>query len=890
MQRAALTAPDFDDRSRLLPQTKEYLRQLSKALQAEFEQDTPITELVRGRAQAVDQLLAGCWHAFGLDEDASLALLAVGGYGRGELHPASDIDILILYPDESHPDEDRLSAFLTFLWDIGLDVGHSVRSLAVCIQEAEADVTVITNLIEKRLITGSQQTFQVLDAALAPERVWNSRDFFSAKLKEQQDRHEKFLASAYRVEPNLKESPGGLRDIQMIGWVCKRHFGTESLQELVEHEFLTQKEYDTLVEGQNFLWQVRFALHQICGRKEDRLLFEFQRQLAHHFGYTEDANNASIEAFMQRYYRTVMELERLNEMLLQHFYEEILLGGRKNIPVVALNRRFQSRGGYLEAINPQVFSHYPPSLLELFLVLQQHPELVGIRASTIRLIRAHLHLIDQRFRKDLICRSLFMEMFRHGEGLTATLRMMNRHGVLAAYLAPFSNVVGRMQFDLFHVYTVDEHILMVVRNLRRFAIPEFRHELPQCSSIFENLPKPELLYLAGLFHDVAKGRGGDHSELGAEDALQFCLDHGLSQYDAHLVAWLVRAHLIMSMTAQRRDISDPVVIHEFAQQVGSTTRLDYLYLLTVADIRGTNPDLWNDWKGRLLADLYQRTRRALREGLDQPLNANELIAEVQNEALALLRDREIDEETARRCWSVLDADYFLRHSADEVAWHVQVRLQADPAELPVVEIRRKTGRGSTEILIFTRDDPRLFALVTAVLAQAGLDILDARIFTTDDGYTLDTFLALDEDGEPITETHHIRHIRQALLEALHTPTALPVVQRMTPRVLKQFSVPCRVSFSNPEWLRYTVMDLTAADRPGLLAKVGKVMAELGLRVHKARIATVSEVADDVFFITDGQGRKVTGDTPQEEIRARLVEALGTADVPAQPPPAGLETK
>ena len=445
--------------------------------------------------------------------------------------------------------------------------------------------------------------------ALAPERVWPTRDFFEAKVAEQTARHHRYHDTAYNLEPNVKSSPGGLRDIQTIGWVAKRHFGGDSLEELVEHGFLAKSELRKLKTAQAFLWKIRFALHVLTNRREDRLLFDHQIRLAKMFGYEDATYTLAVEQFMQRYYRTAMDVSLLNEMLLQLFREAILTG--PNAAPVPVNPRFQIRNDYLEITNDDVFDRYPSALLELFVVIEQNPSIRGVRASTIRQLTRHLWLIDEEFRQHPRNHRLFFEILRAPSGVTHELRRMNLYGVLGRYIPAFGRIVGRMQYDLFHAYTVDAHTLFVVSNLRRLAMAKYDHEFPELSRIMQSLPKQELAYLAAIFHDIAKGRGGDHSELGSVDAEAFCLEQGLSPYDARLVAWLVRNHLVLSVTAQKKDISDPKVIHEFAQLVGDQNHLDYLYVLTVADVRGTNPKLWNNWKASLFAGFYQPHARSV---------------------------------------------------------------------------------------------------------------------------------------------------------------------------------------------------------------------------------------------------------------------------------------
>lgn len=470
---------------------KETLKNATDVLKQRFKAGRSATELVHARSNVVDTLLIKAWLEYFPEDANDIALLAVGGYGRGELHPASDVDVQILLKNDEEHHNDALGQFITFLWDIGLEIGHSVRTLDECVSEATADITVATNLQEGRLLFGPEELFDQQREHCAPDKIWPSKDFFQAKLDEQVTRHEKYDDTAYNLEPNIKESPGGLRDIQMIGWVAKRHFNVDTLKGLIKEEFLTEKEFQALHEGQAFLWKIRFGLHVISGRREDRLLFDHQRELAKQFGYKDDLHHLAVEYFMKQYYRTVMELSRLNEMLLQLFKEEILLANDSSEPV-KINSRFQSRKGFIEVTHENIFKRYPFALLEIFLILEQHPELKGVRANTIRLIRDHRYLINEQFRDDLRCKSLFMEIMRQTEGVTHELRRMNLYGVLAAYLPVFENIVGQMQHDLYHIYTVDEHTLTLIRNLRRYTVPEFYHEFPLCSSIMNNVPNKKL--------------------------------------------------------------------------------------------------------------------------------------------------------------------------------------------------------------------------------------------------------------------------------------------------------------------------------------------------------------------------------------------------------------
>jgi len=851
---------------------REALNGASEVLAEQFHTGTDVVELVHARARFVDAILQRAWRAH-VPADSDAALIAVGGYGRGELHPASDVDVLILTANEPETLALHIEPLVMFLWDIGLEIGHSVRSLAQCVEEAGRDLTIATNVMESRCIAGLQTLFEEMVGLTGPAHIWPSEDFFAAKQAEQQQRHLKANDSSQDLEPNIKNNPGGLRDSQMIGWVAKRYFGATRLSHLKQHGFLTEHEYDSLKAGECFLWKIRFALHLVTGRREDRLLFEHQRTLAKMFGYGE--GNPAVEAFMQHYYRTAIGLQRLNEMLLQLFQEAILqhnaLGKARPI-----NRRFQERGGYLEVTNPAIFARSPLALLEVFLLLQQNPELKGVRATTIRAIRAHRHLVDNRLRRDIRARSLFMEILRQPAGITHELRRMHRYGILARYIPAFRNISGLMQFDLFHLYTVDEHILMVVRNLRRFMLAKHEDECRLCHQLAQRIPKPELLYLAGLFHDIAKGRGGDHSTLGGRDARTFCNEHDLSDYDTNLVAWLVEQHLVMSTTAQRKDIDDPEVIAEFASIVGTVERLRYLYLLTVADMRGTNPNIWNTWKGSLLASLYQRTSRMLESGLEQPEDEDTRIQETQYATRELLLARGFTQEEIHACWINLSTEYFLQTPTEAIAWHTQLLLEhQDRTAQSHVYLREDPRRGCTELFVFGPDRDGLFADTTAVLGQMAMDILGARIDTTPHDVSINSYFILEEDGSPLSalRKQEIAELVHRVLSNPDSRQALP--PRKLPRRLRAFSCPTEIEFVQNESHAVTELNLLTQDRPGLLSLIGSVLAEQQLRLHSARVVTEGAVAHDRFTLSDREDRPIQDTKKLQEIRGMLKEALDT---------------
>lgn len=860
---------------------KERIQRHNAELIDRFRTGTPAAELIRARSDFMDGVLEDCWRHFLGGHADRLALVAVGGYGRRELHPYSDIDVLALLNHSDEADEfgfgayhQALSAFFNFLWDIGLKPAQSVRTVDDCVAMARQDQTVITNLMESRPICGSVELFDTLWSRLGPEHLWPSPEFFEAKTAEQAARYAKYHDTAYNLEPNIKEGPGGLRDIQSIGWIIKRHYNSRNLQDLLRRGWLTEAEYAELIQARDFLWQVRFALHAHTGRCEDRLLFEYQKELAHQFGCRDPDINQAVERFMQMYYRTVMGLERLNEMLMQLF-KEVALHAQEDFVILPINEHFQAVNNYVEVLHPDVFKKHPLALLKIFLQLQQNTSLQGIRASTIRLIRQHLCLIDENFRQDPEACRLFMAILRQKTGITHQLRRMNRYGVLAAYLPAFGRVVGRMQYDLFHVYTVDEHTLFVIRNLRRFSIDKFRADHPLCNEICEFIEKMELLYIAALMHDIAKGSGDDHSMVGATIAEDFCRRHAISAKDTALVRWLVNNHLLMSMTAQRKDINDPDVIHEFAKAVGDQTALDHLYLLTVADIRATNPNLWNSWKDALLKELYMATRWAFRRGLAKPLELAEKIAAVKAESRALLERLGIADAIVERVWQTLNDEYFLRYSPEEAAWHTVAIGACKEEDLPLVLLRPVSQRGSAEIFVYARNQDFIFAHSTAVLDQLGLTVFDARIITAGEGYVLNSYQVLEQTGEPIRD--HLRQaqicakLRQSLAQADGTPIQ---VQRREPRQIKHFAVPTQIYFQDDPQSRYTILELVATDRPGLLSKVGQAFTGSGIRLYNAKISTIGSRAEDIFYITDLTGHPLADELQKQQLSRAIISLVG----------------
>jgi [protein-PII] uridylyltransferase len=848
---------------------KNILKSACKEFLGWFNDGASIENLVHGRAYVVDQVMNLLWSKFSLSP--KLSLIAVGGYGRGELHPASDIDLLVLAPDNPDEFKDNLEQFIMFLWDIGLDIGHSVRTLNDCLKQASQDVTIATNLIEARLLCGNKALFQQLESQA--KSTWNDLEFFNAKKNEQQERHTKYHDTSYNLEPNIKESPGGLRDIQTVDWIAKRQLGASRMRELVKKGFFTEEERSLLKKSQYFLWRIRFALHTITHRHEDRLLFDHQRLVATQLGFITSEGEPDVEPLMKKYFCAVLEISRLNEMLLQDFEKEIIT--EDNCEVIhPIDENFQINDQYIEVISDTTFEKNPGTLLEIFLVLQQHPKIKGVKATTIRLIREYKHLIDQNFRDDPKNRSTFISIFRQPRGLTHALRHMGRYGVLAAYLPAFEKITGQMQYDLFHHYTVDEHTLFVIRNMRRSATPEHEHELPYISKVMKRVAKPELLYLAGLFHDIGKGRGGNHSTLGASDAELFCQQHGLTPEETHLIVWLVNNHLIMSTTAQKKDISDPNVIFEFAQTVGSIEQLRYLYLLTVADIRATNSTLWNNWKDTLLKSLYQSTRNYINSNIELPPDQSKSIEKTKSLAYNTLTLLEMPDTLINNIWSNFNDDYFLCRKVKEVELHTRLIANLTNQDLPFVDIAYSEETKGLEVFIYTNDNRCLFAVATTVFAKMAYNVVEARIDTTANGYTLDTFLLLMEDtAVPADNEDNISTLKSNLESALSNIEGYSLdVSRILSSQVKHFSQKTEIKFFQNQKRQQTVIEVIATDKPGLLSQIGLAFSELGIQLHKAKIATLGASADDLFYCTNEHGQLLDNEL-QEKLKTRLMHLI-----------------
>jgi len=807
-------------------------------------------------AAITDELLRRLWSE--TIDDPAIALVAVGGYGRGALFPHSDVDVLVLLPDGRAPDA-AIERFVGALWDCGLEPGHSVRTVAECVEEAAKDVTVDTSLMEARLVAGERALLDSLELRLRARRP--VRQFFAAKLDEQKRRHERFQEAAYNLEPNIKESPGGLRDLQMVLWLARAAGLGQSWAELAEQGLITPREAAAIAINERVLQDLRIRLHYLAGRREDRLVFDHQIEISRNLKLVAKPGMAPSDLLMRRYYLAAKAIWRFNQILLATLFDRVTPESERKARV--LDEDFQVANFTLELRDEKLFEKRPGMMLEAFRRLQDHAEIVGLGPTTLRALSRALPRINRGFRASRENRRRFMQIVR-SERLTWTLRRMSRYGVLGRYLPVFGRIVGQMQHDLFHVYTVDEHILMVVRNLRRFRIPRFDHEYPLLSQLMQEFDKPEILYLAALFHDIAKGRGGDHSHLGAKDAARFAREHGLSKGDAELIAWLVEHHLVMSSTAQKQDLTDPEVISGFASLVGDERTLIALYILTVADIRGTSPAVWNAWKGKLLEDLFRSTRRVLRGETDYAASA---IAGKKREALRIFSTYVPEPGRHEALWDHLDNNYFQRFEVAEIAWHTRMLWAKVTPDKPIVRARLSPVGEGLQVLVYAPDQPGLFARITGFFERAQFDVAAGKVYTTQHGFALDSFQVLSRvrAGEHYRDL--IQRIESGLAERIAAGQPLEVAPAgRVSRWVKHFPMEPKVAIAPERRPGRWLVTVSCADRPGLLSAIARVFLARGLNLVDARVTTLGARAEDAFV--------VNGPAMEEDAsRAAVSEAL-----------------
>lgn len=818
---------------------KEQLKNERQTAILEFQATSKPEKLLKTLRQNVDAALILAWQTLNLPNN--LALVGVGGYGRGELFPYSDVDLLILLPGK--PDDalqEQLESLVQLFWDIGLEIGHSIRTIDECLSEAVADITVQTCLLEARLITGNRKLFQFLRTRYTA--AMNPQSFFQAKILELRQRHVKYEDTPYSLEPNCKESPGGLRDLQVILWVAKAAGLGESWRELAERGLITSTEARQLTQTERAFKDIRVRLHIHTRRREDRLLFDVQTAIAETFGFkTTDTRRAS-EYLMQRYYWAAKAVTQLNTILLQNIEAQLF---PQPTELQAINERFNEVNGFIDIAQDDTFTATPSAMLEVFLLLSSHTDLKGMTARTLRALWHARFKIDDKFRRAPANRTLFLQILQSPQGITHALRNMNQTSILGRYLPNFRRIIGQMQHDLFHVYTVDQHILMVVRNVRRFTMTEHAHEYPYCSQLMADFAQPWLLYIAALFHDIAKGRGGDHSKLGMADARKFCKNHGLSKADTDLIVFVVENHLTMSHVAQKQDLSDPDVIKHFAKLVIDERHLTALYLLTVADIRGTSPKVWNAWKGKLLEDLYRMTLRAL--GGEVP-SADRELKNRQQDALKTLRLYTLPDDAHVALWKQLDMAYFLRHDASDIAWQTRSLYYKINSDTPVVKCRLAPIGEGLQVTVYTKDQPDLFAHICSYFDKKNFSILDAKIHTTRHGYALDTFL-VTEASFAKNYRDIINLIEHELIELLQSEEPLPEPTKgRLSRLSRTFPIKPTVDLRPDERGQYYLLSITANDRNGLLYAIANVLAKYKINLHTAKIMTLGERVEDVFLV------------------------------------------
>ncbi|MGL5741276.1 MAG: [protein-PII] uridylyltransferase [Legionella sp.] len=847
---------------------KNAVKHFKENLRQEFDYKTNITTIIRKLVTFIDELVISLFIKNKLDHDV-FCLIALGSYGRRELLLYSDIDLLLLHTDKvSKSQLQRAQNFIQDCWDVGLDLSHQMTNVDACAELASHDVSVISSLMDMFLLCGRGALMEELIYQIHPLHMWISNDYFLAKLQEQKKRDAKYGETAYNLEPNVKYGPGGLRDVQILLSIGKRHFNLKKLADGIGYGFITDKEYEKLMYCQHFLWRVRFALHVLAEKAEERLSFDYQIKLAQFFGYQDKPHSLAIEQFMKDYFKVIKRNRELNEMLLQWFDETIAHAPKQKL--FHLDNEFQLSNKYIEVRNARVFTQHPQALLKLFLWIAKRPDIEGVRASTIRLIGESLYLMNKRFKASQETTELFMSILKADDGPYKALHRMSRYGVLAHYLECFAMVTGQMQYDLFHVYTVDQHTLFVIRNLSRFKEKKYAEQFPLGTQIMPTLKKPEILYLSALFHDIAKGSGGDHSELGAMEAHHFAQNHHFTQEEGDLLIWLVRHHLLMSQTAQRQDIYDPNTIKNFCQQLPQPYYLDYLYLLTVADICGTNPTLWNSWKDSLLKELYRAAKHLLHKE-QELMDEKELIKVRKYSALSLLIAEGATSQAVEDLWTPFKDKYFLHESPEIIARHTKAILGC--TQFPLVMIMPHHSQGGTEVFIYMPHRDDRFAIATTVLSNHNVTIQEAMILTCDNQFDLDTYIILDEQNQAFFDSQRTHDIQHALCTHLVNGNKLPtVVRRRLSRALAHFNIETQIHYTDEPAINQTRLFLVTGDRPGLLATIGSVFSTCNIHLHNAKIVTAGERAEDTFYITN-QNNQMLNHEEKEHLQQKLTEEL-----------------
>lgn len=854
--------------SPLTPSAVKIERENLKQFELENFSRYSIFELIENRSDFYDALLIQLWQEMGLTEQLGISLIAVGGYGRREMFPLSDLDFLILVEQTPIPEiEEKITQFIQFLWDCGFEVGHSVRTLQQCESEGKQDITIATNLLEARFLIGNRPHFDALNELVKRADFWSKEGFFNAKVQEQIERYQRYHNTAYNLEPDIKYSPGGLRDLHLLYWVALHHSGVLTLEAILQSGFIYPQEYQQLQESRAFLFKVRFALHLILKRYDNRLLFDRQIKVSELLGFRGKGNQA-VEKMMKCFFQALHRISLISKLLIQHYRENVLSSNQATV-IEQLDDDFQLINQCLCLRNSFVFQEKPERILDLFFYLTQY-EQANIHSDTLRQLQISLEQLPQKLCEIPAAREKFLRLFNQPNAIKRAFMPMHQYGVLTAYLPQWQAIEGLMQFDLFHIYTVDEHTLRVMLKLESFLSQESAQEHPIAHRIFSQFSDRTLLYIAALFHDIAKGRGGDHAELGAKDVADFAQLHGLDRREIDTLAWLVKSHLLMSITAQRRDIHDPEVVMNFAEAVQNQVRLDYLTCLTVADICATNGNLWNSWKRSLFASLYEFTEQQFAQGMKELLDYSEKSAENRKLAQQILTQNysDIMPISIDQLWERCPEDYFVRNTPKQIAWHTS--LLVDLVEALLVKISNRFSLGGTEVFIYCQDQPHLFNKVVSTIGAKKFSIHDAQIITTQDGYVFDSFIITELNGE-LVEFDRRRELEQALTLALQSEklSALSITPN---RQLQHFTVQTDVRFLHENKKEHTEMELVALDKAGLLAQVSQIFSELNLNLLNAKITTVGEKAEDFFILTNQFGQALAREE-REILKQILVKEI-----------------
>jgi len=886
------------------PQLVAFLKEALAAGRAEirqrFDTDGSGTDAAHALCFLMDQLIrvlydftvSHVYPAANPTEGERMALVAVGGYGRGELAPYSDVDLLFLLPYKATPHTEQVVEYMLYmLWDLGLKVGQSTRSINETIAQAKADLTIRTAILEARYIWGEQAIFDAMKAAFDAEIVkGNAAQYVKDKLAERNERHQRLGDSRYLVEPNVKEGKGGLRDLHTLFWIAKFAYRVDDVSKLVELKVFSEDEATRFARAQHFLWTVRCHLHFLAGRAEDRLTFEHQAEIGRRMGYTDHAGTRGVERFMKHYFLVAKDVGDLTRIICAVLESEHkarpLLAWRPWGGAKALDG-FVVEGGRIDVDGEDAFRRNRVDLLRLFHVAEEHD--LDVHPHALRLITHNLRLIDNNLRADPEANRLFMEILTSRKDPEVALRRLNEAGVFGRFVPDFGRVVAQMQYDMYHIYTVDEHTIFAIGILSKLEKGLLADELPLTTALMPTIDagSRRALYLAVLCHDIAKGRGGDHSILGEEVAQKLGPRLGLSAEETETVAWLVRWHLLMSATAFKLDVDDPKTISDFVERVQSPERLKLLLLLTVVDIRAVGPKVWNGWKAALLRELYHHAAELMAGGLVDEARGQRIAA-----AQAAVRQR-LGDFTPEEIESFIAKGYpfYWRSFEPEVmARHARlIRAAEREGKLLTVETQVDADRAITEVTLYTADHAGLFSRIAGALAIAGANIVDAKILTMQNGMALDTFTVQDQAGGAFDQPERLARL-SASLEGVLSGTIKAHVELARPPAIpartRTLAVPPRVIVNNTASRTHTVIEVNGRDRPGLLFQVTRALTALNLQISSAKISTYGEKVVDVFYVKDLFGHKIEDETRLKNIREGLLGAL--AEEPAQNPTVAAE--